>query len=321
MKVAFVGAVEASAIAFDALSRAGMAPGLVITLPSEAAKRHSDFVDLTPLAQKAGSRVEYTPDINDRATIETLRAFDTDLVLVIGWSQICRGAFRAVARLGNVGFHPGPLPRLRGRAVIPWTILLGETATAASLFWLDEGVDSGPILLQEPIIVATDETARTLYLKQCAAMARMLPNAVELVRAGNPPRIEQDHGNATYCARRTAEDGLIDWRESASSVLRLIRAVGDPYPGAFTTSAGRRLVIDTAVFFANSHRFIGLPGQVQSHTPEGFVVRCGDGGCVHVLAWRLDEAQIGAQSGVNASTATKPRLHSKLGGPLRAQAV
>ena len=93
--------------------------GMVITLPSEAAKRHSDFVDLTPLARKAGSRLVHTHDINDPAVIETLRAFNTDLVLVIGWSQICRAAFRSVARIGNIGFHPGPLPRLRGRAVIP----------------------------------------------------------------------------------------------------------------------------------------------------------------------------------------------------------
>ena len=303
MRVAFVGAVEGSALALDALAQAGMAPGMVITLPPEAAKRHSDFVDLTPLARKAGSRLAHTHDINDPAVIETLRAFNTDLVLVIGWSQICRAAFRSVARLGNIGFHPGPLPRLRGRAVIPWTILLGETSTAASLFWLDDGVDSGPILLQEPIVVEPDETARTLYRKQTGALVRMLPEAMELVRSGNPPRIEQDHGNATYCAKRTAEDGRIDWKEPAEAVLRLIRAVGDPYPGAFTTSLARRLVIDRASFFPDSHRFIGLPGQVQVHTPEGFAVRCGDGGCVQVTAWRLDGAAI------------RPPLHSKLGDP------
>lgn len=303
MNIAFVGTVQSSAVALDALARAGTAPGLVITLPTEAANRHSDFVDIAPLARKAGSRVEYTLDINDRATIETLMAFDTDLVLVIGWSQICRDAFRTVARLGNIGFHPGPLPRLRGRAVIPWTILLGETTTAASLFWLDDGVDSGPILLQETIAVEDDETARTLYLKQIGSMARMLQTAIELVRAGNPPRTEQDHGKATYCAKRTAEDGRIDWKQPTEAVLRLIRAVGEPYPGAFTTCLSRRLIIDRATFFPDSHRFIGLPGQVQAHTPEGFAVRCGDGGCVHVTAWRMDDV------------ALRPRLHSKLGEP------
>jgi methionyl-tRNA formyltransferase len=300
LKVAFVGAVEGSAIALDALNRAGMAPGLVITLSPEVASRHSDYVDLTPLAMAGNSDVLYVTNINGPATIEALRAFKTDLSLVIGWSQICGDAFRSVAEIGNVGFHPAPLPRMRGRAVIPWTILLGERTTAASLFWLDDGVDSGPILLQESIELSEDETARSLYVKQTEALARMLPRAVALVEAGNAPRFEQNHDLATYCAKRTPDDGLISWTDPAEAILRLIRAVGDPYPGAFTTAGGRKLTIDQASLFAESNRYIGLPGQVQSHTSEGFVVRCGDGRCIHVTSWRHEPNG-------------KPRIHSKLG--------
>ncbi len=300
MKVAFVGAVEGSAIALDALNSAGKAPGLVITLSPEVASRHSDYVDLAPLAKAGGSATLYVTDINSPSTIEALKAFGPDLTLVIGWSQICGDAFRAVAEIGNIGFHPAPLPRMRGRAVIPWTILLGEKTTAASLFWLDDGVDSGPIVLQEPIEVDDDETARGLYAKQTDALARMLPNAVALVESGNAPRLEQNHDLATYCAKRTPDDGRIAWTDPAEAILRLIRAVGDPYPGAFTTSAGGKLTIDQATLFADSHRYIGLPGQVQTHTPEGFIVRCGDGRCIIVTAWRNE-------------TSGKPRVHSKLG--------
>ena len=301
MRTAFVGAVEGSAVALGALIRAGMSPGLVITLTPKVSLRHSDYVDLTPLAKAGGSEIIYAADVNGPDVIEALRAFQTDLVLVIGWSQICGDAFRSVASIGNIGFHPSRLPRMRGRAVIPWTILLGEDVTAASLFWLDDGVDSGPILLQEPIAVAADETARTLYAKQTDALARMLPKAVELVRSGKASRIEQDHSLATYCAKRTADDGLIDWREPAEAILRLVRAVGAPYPGAFTTCGGRRLIVDAATSFADSHRHIGLPGQVQCHTSEGFAVRCGDGQCINITAWRQDQV------------AGKPRVHSKLG--------
>lgn len=302
MRVAFIGAVEGSAIGLKALIDAGMAPGLVITLPPEAARRHSDYVDLGPLARAGGSALVHATDVNGADVIAALRAFEADLVLVIGWSQVCRAEFMSVARIGNVGFHPAPLPRMRGRAVIPWTILLGERNTAATLFWLDAGVDSGPILLQQAIPVGADETARGLYDKQTGALGRMLPEALALVAAGDPPRREQDHARATYCARRTQEDGRIDWREPAEAVLRLIRAVGDPYPGAFTTVDGQRLVVDAAVPFADSGRFIGLPGQVQSHTEDGFTVRCGDGMAIAVTAWRRDGGPDG-----------RPRLHSKLG--------
>ncbi|WP_018185290.1 methionyl-tRNA formyltransferase [Kaistia granuli] len=302
MNIAFIGAVEGSAMALRALLDAGMAPGLVITLPPEAARRHSDYVDLAPLARAGGSALVHAVDINGPEAVEALRRFETDLALVIGWSQVCREEFMSIARIGNVGFHPAPLPHMRGRAVIPWTILQRERETAATLFWLDTGVDSGPILLQEVITVGDEETARGLYDKQTGALARLLPMAVALVASGEAPRIEQDHSRATYCAKRTPEDGRIDWREPAESVLRLIRAVGDPYPGAFTTLDGQRLIIDAAAPLPESYRYIGLPGQVQIHTPAGFAVRCGDGEAIDVIAWRRE----GDVSG-------RPRLHSKLG--------
>jgi len=305
MRTAFIGAVEGSALALEALVEADLAPDLVITLPPEAAGRHSDFADLAPLADAGDSKLVYAADINGPVALDALLAFETELALVIGWSQVCHAGFLSLPAIGCVGFHPAPLPRMRGRAVIPWTILLGETETAATLFWLDEGVDSGPILLQERIAVSPAETARSLYTKQIRALARMLPDAVRRIRTGDVPRIEQDHTRATYCAKRTPEDGLIDWREPAEKVIRLVRAVGDPYPGAFTSYAGDRLTIDAATDFPDAHRYIGLAGQVQCHTPEGFVVRCGDGEAVHVTAWRNGNGG-----------APRPKLHAKLGAPM-----
>jgi methionyl-tRNA formyltransferase len=304
MRIVLVGAVEGSKVALDSLIRAATPPSLVVTLPAEAAHRHSDFVDLGGLALAAGSDVFYTSDINSPATIDAIGATEPDLCLVIGWSQICRERFRSIARLGNLGFHPAPLPRLRGRAVIPWTILLDERTTGSTLFWLDDGIDSGPILLQRLFPVAVDETARSLYAKHTSALAQMLPEAVSLVKSGVAPHVRQDDQQATYCAKRTAADGMIDWKEPACSVLRLIRAVGDPYPGAFTFQGDVKLVIDAAVLFPDSHRFVGLAGQVQIHTECGFAVRCGDGLCVDVRAWRW-------------APGDRPKVHSRLGGKCR----
>ena len=301
LRLVLIGAVEGSKIAFDALVGASLPPVLVVTLPPEAAHRHSDFVDLTEPARQAGIAVFHTTNINAPASLDAIEKSEPDLCLVLGWSQICRDQFRAIAQLGNVGFHPAALPRLRGRAVIPWTILLGETTTGSTLFWLDEGVDSGAILMQKTFSVDEDETARSLYAKHTGVLAQMLPEALALVQSGNPPRIAQDHEQATYCARRTPDDGLIDWHEPAAAVLRLIRAVGDPYPGAFSYQNGERLVIDKAVLLPDSHRFIGLAGQVQCLTEGGFAVRCGDGICIDVRAWRW---QAGG----------RPKLHSKFGG-------
>ncbi len=298
MRIAFVGAVEGSLVALDALVGAGATPVLVITLPREASGRHSDFTDLAAPARAAGAAVYCATDINSSETVAALQHEQPDLTLVIGWSQICRGPFRAVARLGTLGYHPSPLPRFRGRAVIPWTILANETETGSTIFWLDETVDSGPIVTQELFAVAPDETARSLYEKHKRALARLVPQAVGTIAGNRGAGRPQDHSLATYCAKRTAEDGLIDWREPAADILRLIRAVGDPYPGAFTFGKGERIVIEAARAFAPQGRYLGMPGQVQSHTEKGFTILCGDGSTVEATAWR----------GLSA----KPKIHTKL---------
>lgn len=299
MRIVFVGAVEGSRIALDALLLKGIRPSLVITLPPEAADRHSDFADLTTPAQKAGSAVFHATNVNADETLRAVASAEPDLALVLGWSQICRQAFRAIPRVGVIGFHPSALPRLRGRGVIPWTILLDEKTTGSSLFWIDEGMDSGPIILQRVFPVAPEETARSLYEKHVRNLAEMVPEAVELVAMGKAPRVGQDHSMASYCAKRVAEDGLIDWRLPAADILRLIRAVGEPYPGAFTHQDGKSVHIDAARIFADSFRYVGLAGQVQTHTPDGFTVMCGDRQCIEVTAWRTADGR-------------RPEVHSKL---------
>jgi methionyl-tRNA formyltransferase len=300
MRLVFVGAVETSRVGFEALVAAGLRPDLLVTLPPSLSGNHSDFADLAACASRAGVVVHFTSNVNERETMEAVRAVQPDLCLVIGWSQLCRKEFLSIARIGTIGFHPAPLPRMRGRAVIPWTILLDETETGSSLFWIDEGTDSGPILLQRLFPVCQDETSKSLYEKHAANLAQMLPEAVRLALSDQAPRIIQDDSLATYCAKRTADDGLIEWREPAEAVLRLIRAAGTPYPGAFTFSRGERLILDAAAPSEDSDRYVGLPGQVQNYRGEGFVVRCGDGKCIDVKAWR-------------SASGKRPRMHDKLG--------
>ncbi|QFU10334.1 Bifunctional polymyxin resistance protein ArnA [Rhodobacteraceae bacterium THAF1] len=286
MKTVFVGAVEGSERALSALIRSGRAPDLVVTLPPDRAKRHSDFADLVPLARSSGSQLHFTDNINDPQTLAAIADREPDLALVIGWSQIVHAPFRAIPRLGTLGFHPAPLPQLRGRASIPWTILAGLTETAASLFWIDEGCDTGDIAAQAPIPVTTLETARSLYDKQVNALSQLLPKVLARIESGQIDRSPQDHTKASYCARRRPGDGLIDWTRPAEELDRLIRAVGDPYPGAFTHMDGHTVQIDAAHVFDGPPRYIGIPGQIQDRGPGWVRVSCGGFSCIEVTAWR-----------------------------------
>jgi methionyl-tRNA formyltransferase len=299
MRIGFVGAVEGSLVALKTLIHLGHAPVIVVTLPPEAMQRHADYVDLRALAEWAGSAVHLTTDINAPGTIERLLQNGVDLLVVVGWSQICRRAFREAARFGAIGYHPAPLPRMRGRAVIPWTIIANETVTGSTVFWLDDGADTGGIIAQRRYGVAPDETARSLYEKHKAAMPLLIGEAIAKVEAGDRRGEAQVEAQASYCAKRTAEDGLIDWHNDAEDILRLIRAVGDPYPGAFTFLDGSPLTIDKASFFAPKGRYIGLLGQVQTHMEEGYTVLCGDGAVIAITSWRGGGGQ-------------RPRVHARL---------
>ena len=305
MRTALVGTLESTRITLDALVRHGVPPEVVCTLPKSKAFRHSDFVDIPAAAEKHNIPVIEAANSNSPDVIAQLRDLQLDHVMVIGWSQICKPEFLALSGRGSIGYHPAPLPENRGRGVIPWTILQNRTETGATMFWMDDGMDTGDILVQETFAVASDETVTTLFDKHMQALDRMLERAVPDLIAGNAPHVPQDHSRATWCAKRTAVDGLIDWNLPAEEVFRLIRAVGRPYPGAFTFDEQRKITVWQARWIGAAP-YWGLPGQIQAFKDDGAIVQCGDR--KHLL---LTEVQIDDQPPTMAQGIFK--IHRKLG--------
>ncbi|WP_273500297.1 methionyl-tRNA formyltransferase [Paracoccus sphaerophysae] len=290
MRTVLIGAVEGSAVALRAMMDAGMPPALVVTLPLDRAAAHSDFADLGPLAGAAGARVLRVARSDDPALLAALRELAPDLVMAIGWSQLLGPELRAIPRLGVLGFHPAPLPRMRGRAVIPWQILTGQRQGGATLFWIGEGIDDGPIAAQAVFPIDPDEiTARALYDRAVAEMAALLPPLLADLAAGRMPAAVQDHDQATMCARRRPQDGRIDWTAAGTRIERLVRAVGEPYPGATTTLAdGTPVRVNRARLHPREGYFVGLPGQVQQVGDGVATVMCGDGACLDLLDWTTE---------------------------------
>jgi methionyl-tRNA formyltransferase len=301
MKAILVGAVESSRVALKCLADSAQWDlAAVFTLPPELAQRHSDFVDLYKDAAGAGTRIKHAADINAEESLREIHDISPDYIFVIGWSQICGERFRATAGKGVIGYHPAPLPRLRGRAAIPWTILLNEPISASSLFLIDEGVDNGPLLAQRYFHVAPDETAETLYTKHMQALGQMLPKLLEDMASGTHEPERQDERCATYAARRRPDDALIDWSLPASSIWRCVRACGHPYPGAWTTVGRDRVIIDAATPVPLTHHAAAMPGQIVERSNDSFIVRCGDGQGLRVSQWR------------SARTGPMP-MHARLG--------
>ena len=286
MRAILVGAVESTQIALATFIQSSDCElALVLTLPPEKASRHSDYVDLSEQASAAGVRLEAIENINRPEVVELIREIDADYMFVIGWSQICGPDVMSNFPDAVIGYHPAALPRMRGRAAIPWTILQNEPITAGTLFWIDEGVDSGPILDQEYFHVAQDETAASLYDRHMQALEVMLQRSLRQMAAGTARRSVQDERYATWAAKRVAEDGRIDWKLPAQEIDRLVRAVGRPYPGAFTEYKGERLVIWASRAIASDDRYAALPGQIIERDAEGtrFTVQCGENTALEVV--------------------------------------
>lgn len=289
MRAIIVGAVESTRIAIAAVAASpAWSLSAVVTLPPDLAGRHSDYVDLSGDAAGAGARLVLAADGNAPDLLATIVELAPDYVFVIGWSQLCGPGFLATVPGGVVGYHPAPLPRLRGRGVIPWTILLQEPISAGTLFLIDAGTDSGPILAQRFFHVATDETAASLYAAHMAVLAAMLPDVLARLAAGDRQAAVQDERHATWAARRRPGDGAIDWTGYAEAVCRLVRACGDPYPGAWTMAGGHKVVIAAAEVVPLHAHAAAMAGQIVARTTENFTVRCGDGAGVRVTAWRRE---------------------------------
>jgi methionyl-tRNA formyltransferase len=141
------------------------------------------------------------------------------------------------------GIHASLLPKYRGGAPLVWAIINGEKTTGVSLFYFDQGVDTGDVIAQKKIEISDTDDIRTVYEKATLAAVDVLRESLPLIREGQAPRIPQDHANATIFPQRKPEDGLIDWTRTPDEIRNFIRAQTRPYPGAFTVLEGKKVTI------------------------------------------------------------------------------
>ncbi len=194
------------------------------------------------LALQQGLTLYQPEKAKDEPFLECIRDLQPDLFVVIAYGQILAKALLQIPKWGAVNVHASLLPQYRGAAPINWAILKGEKVTGVTTMMLDEGMDTGDILLQTEIPIGEEEATETLYDRLSSVGAQLLLKTLEGMKAGNIHPIPQDHSKATYAPPLKKEDGHIDWKKEAEEIHRQIRAF-TPWPGAFTEWGGRRLKI------------------------------------------------------------------------------
>lgn len=234
MRFGFITCVTLGLSCIDELTDIGAELSYLGTLRDDLSVKKSGRVYLDETARDLGVPVNKFRNVNDPDALESIRKADLDWLYIIGWSQIARAEVLSAPRRGAIGMHPTLLPEGRGRASIPWAIIKGLDHTGVSMFQLDAGVDTGPLLGQEKIPISATETSTSLYRKVGGAHRRLIRNVHPQLAEGTITPRAQDESRASVWPGRTPADGeLFPSAMTVAEIDRMVRALTRPYPGAF----------------------------------------------------------------------------------------
>ena len=207
-----------------------------------------------------------------------------------------------VPKYGSIQYHPSLLPWHKGPSSINWPIIMGKKKTGLSIFWPDNGLDTGPILLQKEVDIGPDDTLGSIYFDSLFPLGvEAMLESIDLVREGKAPREEQDPDDGSYEGWCRKDDVQIDWSRNTDDVYNLIRGA-NPQPGAWSTFNGN----EVKIFDSRKADGSGDPGTVLSIDDSGAVIATGDGAIrvikVRADAGKLATAEYAAQAGLEVGS-------------------
>ncbi|ENU1226451.1 bifunctional UDP-4-amino-4-deoxy-L-arabinose formyltransferase/UDP-glucuronic acid oxidase ArnA [Providencia rettgeri] len=259
-------------VGLKALEKAGFDIQAVFTHTDDPNENHF-YSSVARLSADMELPVFAPENVNHPLWIERIREMKPDVIFSFYYRDMLSEELLAIAPKGAFNLHGSLLPKYRGRAPINWALLKGESETGVTLHKMVAKPDAGDIIAQEKVAITDTDTSLTLHAKAREAAEVLLDKTLPLIEAGSYKAVAQDENQATYFGRRTAEDGLINWNNSAKEVNCLIRAVTEPYPGAFTYLGARKMVIWRARILDDNQ---GKPaGTVLSSDP--LRIACGQG--------------------------------------------
>jgi methionyl-tRNA formyltransferase len=305
MRIVFIGTGEIGVPALRALQKSEHEVVGVVTQPDKPVGREQKVEPppikkaLTGGGPNASAALTLQPTrIKDRQSVEKIRALTPDVIVVMAYGQILPRAVLEIPRIACLNLHASLLPRWRGAAPIQAAIAAGDRETGITVMYMDEGLDTGDILLQRKIDILPKDTGGSLNDRLAQIAPDALLESLRLLSNGNAPRAPQDKALATLAPKLTREDGRIDWEEPAEVVETKIRAY-NPWPGAFTKIDNRNLKI----FSAEIVDLAGKPGEILRSEKE-LVIAAG------TRALSLTEVQLEGKRRMSAAEFLRGRVLS-----------
>lgn len=245
---------------------------------------------LKELAVEKGLPVHQPASWKTPEALELMKSFDADVCIMAYVLLFVPEEVRDAPKHGSFQYHPSLLPMHRGPSSINWPIAMGSTSTGLTIFWPDDGLDEGPILLQKECEIGPDETLGDVYFKKLFPMGvDAMLESLELVKQGKAPRIVQNLDEGSYESWFRKADAQVDWSKPAGDTYNIIRA-GNPQPGAWTTHGGAEMKI----FDSRRSDASGKPGEILDISEDGMTVACGSDGSIVIKRVRGDGAKVPA---------------------------
>jgi methionyl-tRNA formyltransferase len=222
-------------------------------------------------------------------SLALMKSFDADVCMMAYVLLFVPDAVINAPRLGSFQYHPSLLPMHRGPSSINWPIAMGSTRTGLSIFWPNDGLDEGPILMQKTCDIGPDETLGDVYFKKLFPMGvDAMMESLERVKQGDAPRIEQNLDEGSYESWFGKKQAEIDWTRSAQEAYNIIRA-GNPQPGGWTTRGG----VEVKIYDSRLSGDSGQPGEVVAIDDDSFTVAASQG-AIRVMRVRADAGKVPA---------------------------
>lgn len=233
--------------------------------------------ELAESAQALGLPLKQPSNANADDFVAWVRRAAPDLNVSVSYDQIVRCPLLESARMGFVNFHAGKLPFYRGRNVVNWALINGETEIGLTAHFMDEGIDTGDILLQRTLPILWTDTYGDLLARVVEAFPDLVSDAVRMIAEGSVVRRPQAHLPGTYFAGRGEGDEWLDWSDTSLHLYNKIRAISRPAPGARTRIGGSTVLVWRAEYDPAWPKYVATPGQVVGRVPdEGVFVKTGD---------------------------------------------
>ena len=285
MRIILIGQALFGKDALDVLIKQGENIVGVITVSGKAGQ------PLMELAENNGFPVLQPKRLKDPGAVEWVRARTPDLLVLAFVTDFVPKEMIETATHGGINYHPSLLPKYRGGSAMNWAIISGEKETGVTIHQIDEGVDTGPIIIQEKVPIDADDTLKNLYFQKLYPLGiKMVADAVRLIREGKASPKIQDHSVGSFQPVIKESDVVIDWELSTRKIHDLIRG-SNPAPGAATFFQGEKLKIWEGSLCAGK----GNPGEIIDIKPDqGFVISASDGAILAVRVQYKDTGKISA---------------------------